>query len=292
MNFYRRFRDAAACVLLLALPFFFLNANLKDPSRTNVIDRLLLQLSAPAQSAATQLALGVSGIWEEYIYLVEVRQDNERLRDDNARLREANHRLTADAAENRRLRRLLQLRDELEGSMLSARVIGKDHSVHFRVTRLEIDRGERDRVKHGMPVVTPEGLVGQIQRAEGRFSDVLLIADATSAVDVVIQRNNARGILRGTGLDDEYKCQIEHLSREDEVKVGDLVVTSGLGQRFPASIVVGEITKVTKPEFGLYQQAEVRPAVRFSRLEEVLIMTSGPRSQLEGESSNTRSGGR
>lgn len=290
MNFYRRFRDAAAVVLLLALPFFFLNANLKDPSRTNAIDRLLLQLSAPAQSAATQLALGVSGIWEEYLYLVEVKQDNQRLRDENARLREANHRLTSDAAENRRLRRLLHLRDELEGTMLSARVIAKGHSVHFRVTRLELDRGERDRVKHGMPVVTPEGLVGQIQRAAGHYSDVLLVADATSAVDVVIERNGARGILRGTGLDDAYKCQIEHLSREDDVKVGDLVVTSGLGQRFPASIVVGEIVKVEKPAFGLYQQAEVRPAVNFSRLEEVLIMTSGPRSQITGELSVPRGG--
>jgi len=279
-------------VLLLALPFFFLNANLKDPSRTNVIDRLLLQLSAPAQSAATQFALGVSGIWEEYIYLVEVKRDNERLADDNARLREANHRLTSDAAENRRLRRLLQLRDELEGTMLSARVIGKDHSVHFRVTRLELDRGERDRVKPGMPVVTPDGLVGQIQRTEGRFSDVLLIADATSRVDVVIQRNNARGILRGTGLDDEYKCQIEHLSREDDVRVGNLVVTSGLGKRFPASILVGEISKVVKPDFGLYQQADVRPAVNFSQLEAVLVMTSGPRSDLAGEAGNSRSGGR
>lgn len=289
MNFYRRFRDAAICVLLLALPFFFLNANLKDPSRTNVIDRFLLQLSAPAQSVATQLALGVSGIWEEYMYLVEVKQDNARLSDENARLREANHRLASDAAENRRLRRLLQLRDHLEGSMLSARVIGKDHSVHFRVTRLELDRGERDRVKPGMPVVTPDGLVGQIQRTEGRYSDVLLVADATSAVDVVVQRNNARGILRGTGLDDEYKCQIEHLLRDDDVKVGDVIVTSGLGQRFPASIVVGEITQVVKAEFGLYQQAVVRPSVNFSRLEEVLIMTSGPRSQLAGES-NSRGG--
>jgi rod shape-determining protein MreC len=74
------------------------------------------------------------------------------------------------------------------------------------------------------------------------------------------------------------------------VKVGDVVVTSGLGQRFPASIVVGEIVKVEKPAFGLYQQAEVRPAVNFSRLEEVLIMTSGPRSQITGESSTTRGG--
>ena len=72
---------------------------------------------------------------------------------------------------------------------------------------------------------------------------------------------------------------------EDDVKVGDLVVTSGLGQRFPASILVGRINEVQKKEYGLYQDATVVPAVNFSRLEEVLIMTSGSRAQeaAEGE---------
>lgn len=278
MNFYRRFRDAVICIVLLALPFFVLRSNLKDPSKTNGVDRAILEVSAPIQYGATQLAQGVSGILQEYMYLVDVGRENDRLRAENDRLREANYRLQSEASENRRLRRLLQLRDELRGSLLSAQVIGKEVSPFFRVMRVVLDRGDRDRVRSGMPVVTAEGLVGQIRRTFGRYADVLLTADKTSAIDVVVQRNGVRGMLRGMGSEESYACQLEQLAREDDVKPGDLVVTSGLGQRFPASILVGRITKVAKPQFGLYQEATVEPTVHFSRLEEVLIMTAGARS--------------
>lgn len=279
MNFFRRFRDAAVCVALLALPFFFLRSNLKEPAKTTALDRTVLQISAPIQYVATQLALGVSGIWQEYVYLIDVKRDNDRLREENARLRESNFQLQAAAAENHWLRRLLQLRDQVKGTMLSAQVIGKEISPFFRVIRLRLDRGELDRVKEGMPVLTADGLVGQVRRTWGRHSDVLLVADKTSAIDVVVQRTGARGMLKGTGSAEHYVCRLEHLSREDDVQVGDLIVTSGLGQRFPASILVGRIHQLTKKEFGLYQEATVVPAVNFSRLEEVLILTSGSRAQ-------------
>jgi rod shape-determining protein MreC len=283
MSFFRRFRDAAICVALLALPFFFLRSNLKEPQKTSAIDRVVLQVSAPIQYVATQLAVGVSGILQEYVYLIDVKRDNDRLREENARLREANFKLRGESEANRRLRRLLQLRDQLKGSLLSAQVIGKEPSPYFRVIRLRLDRGERDRVRDGMPVLTADGLVGQIRRTWGRYSDVLLVADQTSAIDVVVQRTGARGMLKGTGSDHHYACRLEHLSREEDVEVGDVVVTSGLGQRFPASILVGRIHEVESRESGLYQQATVTPAVSFSGLEEVLIMTSGSRSQGLGE---------
>jgi rod shape-determining protein MreC len=173
----------------------------------------------------------------------------------------------------------LQLREEFRGTLLSAQVIGKENSPYFRVIRLRLDRGERDHVRLGMPVLTADGLVGQVRRTFGRHSDVLLVADKTSAIDVVVQRTGARGMLKGTGSEEHYVCRLEHVSREDDVKVGDLVVTSGLGQRFPASILVGRIHELKKQAHGLYQEAWVTPAVDFSRLEEVMIMTAGSRAQ-------------
>lgn len=279
MNFYRRIRDAAVCVALLAIPFFFLNASLKDPTKINVVDRVVLQISAPIQYVATQMALGLSEIWQQYFYLVDVREENQRLRAEIRQLHESQHKLSNAARENRRLRKLLQLRDKIEGVMLSAQVIGKEVSPFFRVMRIRLDRGERDRIKPGMPVISTEGLVGQIQRTWGRYSDVLLTADKTSAIDVVVQRSGARGILKGTGSDQSYICRLEYLSRGDEVKIDDLIVTSGLGRRFPASIVVGSISKLVKRDYGLYQEAEVTPIVQFSQLEEVLVMIAGSRRQ-------------
>jgi len=285
VHLYRRFRDAAVCIVLLALPFFVLRANLTDPSRVNAVDRTILELSAPIQYGTSQLAQGISAILQEYVYLVEVKRDNDRLRSENQRLLEDNHRLASAATENRRLRRLLQLRDELRGNLLSAQVIGKEVSPYFRVTRVRLDRGERAHVRPGMPVLSADGLVGQIRRAFSQYADVLLTADKTSAIDVVIQRNGARGMLKGTGAEDSYICTLEQLSRDDDVKPGDVVVTSGLGQRFPASILVGHVKEVVKREFGLYQEATVVPAVQFSRLEEVLVLTAGSRASGIAEAS-------
>ena len=285
MHLFRRFRDAVVCIVLIALPFFVLRANLTDPSRVNAVDRTILELSAPIQYGTSQLAQGLSAILQEYVYLVEVKRDNDRLRAENQRLLEDNHRLASAGTENRRLRRLLQLRDELRGNLLSAQVIGKEVSPYFRVTRVRLDRGERAHVRPGMPVLSADGLVGQIRRAFSQYADVLLTADKTSAIDVLIQRNGARGMLKGTGAEDNYICTLEQLSRDDDVKPGDVVVTSGLGQRFPASILVGHVKDVVKREFGLYQEATVVPAVQFSRLEEVLVLTAGSRASGMAEAS-------
>ncbi len=277
MNQFRRFRDAAITVALLVLPFFFLSANLKDPADTNVLDQMFLSLSGPVQYVAAETAFATSGVLEEYFYLVDVGRDNSRLRTENERLQEEVRLLRSEARENERLRDLLQLRERLGGETISARVIAKDISPFFRVIRVRVDRGARDRVRHGMPVVSSLGLVGQIRRTAGRHSDVLLTVDQESAIDVVVQRTGARGMLRGTGETNRYLCRVQYLGRDDEVEVGDEVYTSGLGRRFPASILVGRVTRVERQEFGLYQQVEVTPSVDFSALEEVLILTHGAR---------------
>ena len=277
MNFFKRYRDELVAILLLALPFFFLRANLSDPSRTSIVDRWLLQISAPVQWVASRVATGASALIEDYTYLVDVRSENDRVSFENARLKQQVRDLESLERENSRLRQLLVLRDELRGETISARVIAKDISPLFRVVRVRLDRGRTDRVAAGMPVVSTDGLVGQISRVFDGYADVMLTVDDGSAVDVVIQRTGSRGILRGTGESEAYKARIQYLLRADEVQVGDLVVTSGLGRRFPPNLQVGTVSNVEKREFGLYQLVELTPAVNFARLEEVFILTTGAR---------------
>lgn len=251
----------------------------------------MLQLSAPFQIAASRAARLVSDLFDDYVYLVEVREDNDLLRARLARLEEERQRLSADGIENRRLRSLLQLRERLGTPAIAAQVIGKDVSPFFRVTRVQIDRGDRDHVRAGMPVVAAGGLVGQVRRTSGYACDLLLIVDRTSAVDVIVQRTGSRGMLRGTGESDRYMSRIQYLGREDALRVGDLVHTSGFGQRFPASILVGRVSRIVKQQFGLWQEVEVTPAVNFSSLEEVLILTEGSREQsLAGANSDDDDG--
>lgn len=287
MSFFRRFRDAIISAALLAVPFFFLNANLKDPGRMTVLDRMILTASAPIQYVATQFAHGVSTVIEDYVYLVEVKADNEKFRANNAYLRAENSQLLQYRAENKRLRALLGVRDSLQGESITAQVISKEFSPFFRVIRVALDRGDRDRIHQGMPVVSSEGLVGQIRRTWSQYSDVLLTVDRTSAIDVVIQRTGARGMLRGTGETNRYLCRIEDLGLSEDVKVGDLIHTSGHGQRFPAGLLVGRVAKLNKPLAGLFQEAEVKPAANFSALEEVVILTAGSRSETILNSAET-----
>jgi rod shape-determining protein MreC len=278
MNFFRRYRDELVALLLLALPFFFLRANLKDPARTTMLDRWLLQVSAPVQWVAVKTATGASVLFQDYMYLVDVRRENDRLSYENARLAQQVRDLESLDRENARLKQLLALRDELKGESISARVIARDISHQlFRVLRVRLDRGRDDRVSAGMPVVSTEGLVGQVSRVFDRYADIMLTVDEGSKVDVVVQRTGSRGILQGTGESDGYKARIQYMLRADEVQVGDAVITSGLGRRFPPNLQVGTISHIEKREFGLYQLAELKPAVNFSRLEEVFILTAGAR---------------
>jgi rod shape-determining protein MreC len=110
----------------------------------------------------------------------------------------------------------------------------------------------------------------------GGYADVQLAVDQESAIPVMISSTGAKGVLRGVGADNRYSCRIEWMGRSAEVKVGDLVVTSGLGGVFPADLPVGTVRKVDKTEVDLYQQVEVMPAVDFGRLSAVVVLLSAP----------------
>ena len=277
MNYFQTIRDAAILLALDTIPAVFLRANLRDPSDLSWLDRALLQVSGPVQYVAEWAADGVTSVVEDYVYLVDVKSDNDHLRAENDRLRHEMRSLRADAQHVYQLEALLGLRERVATETLSARVIAKDISPSFRVVRLAVDQGEQSGLRAGMPVVANEGLVGQIRRVSGRFADVLLTIDPESRVDVVVGDTRARGRLEGLGERGRYRCRIQFDRPEDEVEVGDEVLTSGLGKKFPASVLIGYVSKISDQEFGLHQEGEVTPSVDFTRLDEVLILTSGPK---------------
>lgn len=273
MTAYKRYREVGIVIILLAVPFFFLRANMKRPENLNALDRIVLRISAPIEFAASSLARGVSNLWESYVYLVDVKADNERLSYENARLKEQVHRLEQKETENRELRRLLQLRESLPGDLVSAQVVGKDFTEFFRVTRVVLDRGSRNIRPH-MPVVSPDGVVGAVLRVAGDAIDVQLSVDAAFSVDIEDERTHARGFVRGTGDPSRYACKVENVDSRDEVEIGDLLVTSGKGKWFPKGLPVARVTKVVKREPGRDQEIEATPTVNFSRLDAVLILVA------------------
>jgi len=284
---FKRYRDVGIVILLLAVPFFFLRTNMKKPESLNALDRAILRVSAPVEFGASSLARGVSNVWDSYIYLVDVKTDNERLAYENARLRETIHRLEQTQVENQELRRLLQLREGIPGDLVSAQVVAKDFNAFFRVTRVVLDRGSRN-VRPHMPVVAPDGVVGAVLRVAGDAVDVQLAADAGFGLDVMNERTKARGYVRGTGDPSRYFCKVEHVDSADDVEVGDLLVTSGKGKWFPKGLPVAKVTKVTKRETGRDQEVEAQPTVSFSRLDAVLILVSPPPDDDKGDAKDPK----
>ncbi|HSQ64167.1 MAG TPA: rod shape-determining protein MreC [Polyangiaceae bacterium] len=257
------------------MPFFILRANMRKPENLNALDRTLLRVSAPIEYGAATMSRGVSSLISDYAYLVDVKQDNQRLSYDNARLRENVHRLEQAESENQQLRRLLQLRDNTPGETISALVVGKDFNEFFRVTRVVLDRGSRD-VRPNMPVISPDGVVGVVLHVSGDEADVQLAVDSSFVVDVEDERTRARGFVRGTGDASRHYCHVEAVDSRDEVEIGDLLVTSGKGMRFPHGMPVARVTKVVKRELGRAQEVEAMPTVDFARLDSVLILLTPP----------------
>jgi rod shape-determining protein MreC len=279
----RKFRDILLCAALLGVPVLFLQSGLKNvrsPSALNPVDRVLLRVTAPIQSSITEGIGNVHRVWRRYVWLVDVERDNERLRVENVRLRTKMRETDRGLGRLRHLEKLLGFRAARGVETIGVRVIGRDASPFVRVLRVRIDRGS-ESLRQGLPVVTADGLVGRIGRTYGSYSDVVLAVDPQSAVDVVIQRTGGRGVLRGIDGTNRYACRIDYLLRQEEVKAGDLVVTSGVAGVFPKDLPVGRISRVTRRTYGLYQEVEVTPAVDFSSLREMLVILAPPPPPVE-----------
>lgn len=252
---------------IVLLAFLFYSLNLKNLEHANLFERVVLNATAPLHGGIAAVNRAVVGIWNDYVDLVDVRRENKELRESvkilNDRLLESREALLA----NERMKKLLDLKTSLPVPALPASVIGEDGAPWFQT--LTINRGEADGLQEGMPVVAAEGVVGQVVKVAGNSSRVLLLTDNASSMAGMIQRSRARGVVKGKG---SGRCSLEFTLREEDVKVGDTIITSGVGGVFPKGLAVGEVAMVKKGEYGIFQTIEVRPAVNITRLEEVIVL--------------------
>jgi rod shape-determining protein MreC len=262
-----------------------MSLRVKQLKGVDFFDALLMEASAPFQKAATYVIKTVQNVFQQYFFLVHLQRENTMLREKVAELQKETHQLRESALANERLQRLLQFREKYAPSAIAAEVIGQDPSSWFK--SLTINKGERNGIKKGMAVLSPEGVVGQILKTAPYHSTVLLITDYNSGIDSIVQRNRAKAIVEGRG---ENRCQLKYLLRTDEVRVGDIVVTSGLSGNFPKGLMVGEIRKVEKKGYGIFQYAELIPSVDLNRLEEVLIIIEAPLPPRQEKGKKTKKG--
>jgi rod shape-determining protein MreC len=169
--------------------------------------------------------------------------------------------------ENARLRDLLKLKETQRNVITSARIVAR--GVNFWTHSLLIDKGGRDNISKDSTAITPKGLAGKTFNVSDSFSNILLLTDINFSAAVRLQESRKEGVISGTG---SSKVMLEYIPAEEEVKTGDIVVTSGLDLLFPAGIPVGYVSRVDKQGGGQFQSIEVIPFVDTARLEEVLII--------------------
>jgi rod shape-determining protein MreC len=263
---------ACAIVLHVAL----ISAQVTTASGVPVLEVVTFGAFAEIQRFVMTVVEGIRGTWTGYIDLRHVRAENEALRRDLAaiQVRLQEERALAGRAEN--FRRLLELRERAEVDTTAAEVIAAAASPEFRT--VTIDKGEADGIARDMAVISPVGVVGRVALSSMRASKVQLLIDRNAAAGALVERTRAQGVVigLGTGL-----LQMQYVPGAAEIAVGDSVVTSGNDRIYPKGFVIGTVESVERGP-SAFHSIVVKPAVDFSRLEEVLIvLTPSPARQAE-----------
>ncbi|MDP2234620.1 MAG: rod shape-determining protein MreC, partial [Actinomycetota bacterium] len=195
------------------------------------------------------------------------REEIDALRQQNTELRASVAELEEARLENQRLQKIVGFVEAAKLDSLGARVIGRPPSA-WEGTLL-IDRGAADGVKTGMPVLAPEGLLGQTVEVTEHSAKVRLITDQRSGVAALIQSTRAEGVARGSI---EGRLSMEYVSRETTITVGDIILTSGMGGVYPKGLLVGEVASFELNDNDLYPRITVRPTAKFDGIEEVVVL--------------------
>jgi rod shape-determining protein MreC len=267
VDFFRRYRFIIITIIFLVggLTVFSINAN-QNPKDT-ISGRLVLELVGPLQSLASAVSDFTGEVWNHYFALVQAAKQNQALREQVDILNQRMIDYEEIKLENSRLQKLLALRSNESPPQLAARVVGWDPSGNFRTAI--INKGAQHGIQPQMAVINSQGVVGRTIWASSNYAKVLLLPDPNAAIDVLIQRSRAHGIVEGAGND---TLRLKYIIRADEVAPGDVVIASGEEGIFPKGMLVGRVRAVHPELADTFLPIELEPAVDFERLEEVSII--------------------
>lgn len=265
-----------------------------DSPRVSLLRSWTMSVFGPFEHATEATGAGLRHLWANYVDLRHTRQENVSLRGEIARLRAEQASFAEDAAEGRRLQRLLAFKQQYIASTVAAQVIGTSGSDRSHV--LWIDKGAADGLKPEQAVITPDGVVGKLRDVTPHTAQLLLLNDSNSGAGVFLASSRMRGIVRGTATGEVV---INNLTPDERIKPGEQVITSGGDQVFPRGLPVGVITAVAPdPQHPPYTLIHIKPASNLHQLEEVLVITGtvsdlpsaaqGDAAQAEAASQNNK----
>ncbi|UCE51130.1 MAG: rod shape-determining protein MreC [Desulfobacterales bacterium] len=264
-------------IVLITVNIIVLSATTKSYPAFG-LGHLALSFVAPFQEFVTRSIRFIRGIWENYFFLVSVSQENLHLKKSLNHAIQKNNQMQETELANIRLRSLLNFQKAITNRVIAAEVIGKDPSAWFKT--IIIDKGKADGLKRWLPVVVAQGITGQVIEISNHYSKVILIIDRNSAVDALVQRSRARGIIKGTLAD---QCRFEFVLQKHDVRIGDIVVASGFDGVYPKGLRIGWVSDVIKRDAEIFQEITVTPYVDFEKLEEVLIVLNPQRHEFASQ---------
>jgi rod shape-determining protein MreC len=271
IDFLSRKRVTLLFILILLMLFLMMSFQVGAGGR-NPVQKAFHLLISPVQQGIHGIIHYGSGMWHDYVYLVNVRKENRALKRalDEQRLRL--QRLGYIERSVRRLERMLHFGKHLPAGLIGARVIAADYGDPVR-TRVTIDRGRRHGVMEEHPVLTPDGIVGKVVIAGLTTSVVEMISSENSAISARVARSeDVVGVVWGR---ESALLVMEYVKNLDDIQREDLIVSAGFDGIYPPGYVIGRVASVEDGE-GLFKEVRVEPAVRLASLESVLVLKYRP----------------
>lgn len=243
-----------------------ISAQINTASGLPVLQVVTFGSFSEVQRGTMALIDGIRGMWTGYVALQQVQQENDALRVELQTLQVRLQQERAEAQRTDNLRQLLELRERANLDTVAAEVIAGAASPDFRT--VTIDKGSLEQLATDMAVISPAGVVGRVILPSRRAAKVQLLIDRNAAAGALIERTRVQGVVVGIG---DGMLRLQYVPGTADVRTGDLVVTSGIDGIYPKGFVIGTIDHADRG-VGAYHEIVVRPAVDFSRLEEVLIV--------------------
>ncbi|MBI4829621.1 MAG: rod shape-determining protein MreC [Nitrospinae bacterium] len=277
-DLFRKYLNAVMVIILVVFTFALLLANLRKDSSTDILERAAVAIVAPFQNLAGWTVGKVFAVWDSYLYLVNVKDENQRLRLAVDRLAFENTLLTERFKSYQRIEELLAFPRLDTLPFEAARVIGRDTT--GRVRMIFLNKGSAHGVARDMPALTHRGLVGRVTLVSATACKVLLITDVRSAVDAVAQESRDAMVASGANRD---TLEARYLLANAQVAEGERVLSSGLGGVYPKGLLIGALTGIRREDDSLFVEARIRPTADLDRIEETLILKAAPQEAIAPE---------
>ncbi len=259
-------KKALLIIFIIIVPVFLMTLD-RSKTENNILFRSFAFINSKIQLFYYSLSSSVYQTTDTYLNLIHTRKKNRELEKENTQLKSRLTLMKEVQQENKRLNTILNFKQTSRIQFIVAQVIGRDPVSEYQL--ITINRGYTHKIKKNMIVVNEKGVIGYIFRVFSHFSQVILLTDPHAAIPSIVQRSRVHGVVEGI---DRNKCQLKYLKSRDDVKKGDIIVTSGRNILSMGGFPIGTVTEVKKQQHGLTQEVTITPFINSSQLEEVLIV--------------------